>query len=98
MPSSGAVDLLDDEAGVHDIDGHRGVRGRAERRNVELGEAAARDRPQAELLQKRAAAAGCVVRVLRAGHLRRSVRLGRARRQSRSQSRERIYIDICIYT
>lgn len=61
--------LLDDEAGVHDIDGHRGVRDSPVSRRVELRKAAFRDRPQAEFLQKRTG----VRSVSRAGHLRRLV-------------------------
>jgi len=47
------ANLLDDEVRVHDVDGHRGVRDGAECRRVELGDAAPRDRSQAELLHDR---------------------------------------------
>lgn len=43
------------EAGIHDIDGESCVRSNAERRNVELNEAAFRDRSQAEFAHGRAA-------------------------------------------
>lgn len=70
---SKTVCLLDDEARVHDIDGHRRIRGGAECRHVELGEAASRNRLQAELLQDRGTRAG--ITASRAGHLRRAPKL-----------------------
>lgn len=60
--------LLDDEARVHDIHGHRGIRGGAECRHVELGEAASCDRLQAELLHDRTTIG--ITTSIRAGHLR----------------------------
>jgi len=57
--------LLDDQTWVHDIDGHRGIRGGAECRCVEFRKAASRDRLQAEFLQYRTA-----ITVSRTGHLR----------------------------